>query len=157
MGTVISFPIRAELQAAFIHLCDDGRHFLYTEHLIDRRNEIVFQTPDDITSYGCTSAKLASIVQSDSDVINLTTGQPLFKYKVEIPSTIIVDRPFIGIAAIGQDVSVTSASTRRIEVHDRMNFMLLFMGLSEAGLHIRSRDHKTHFLFRLKSVDSFAK
>ena len=157
MSNIIPFPVRTDLQAAFIQLSEDGCHYLYTRYSFDRRCQIIFQAPDDYHSFGATSASLTAPAQPDVNVIDVNTKRPLRRFQINIIGAVLIERPFVGIAAIGNDIRASHITSRRVEVYDRSGALTLHMGLSEAGFHLNSNDFQTHLLFKIKTFDPFTK
>jgi hypothetical protein len=157
MCKIIHFPISSALQAGFIQLDENGYHYLYVRHMINRCSEVHFQTPDDERSYSATLTKRTALDKPDPNVIDDNTGLPLHRYRIGVYGSVNVERLFIGMALVGKDVKLAQVASHKIAAHNDSGVMILSLGMSERGLHLRSHDSEIHFVYNIKTFDSFAK
>lgn len=111
-----AIPAQAQIGAAIVRLDGSGPHYLYSARKLTDGDKVYLQYPKNGRPTCCAHIdwRTARPASSDPDAMDLGTSRPLYRYRF-MSRSIKAALPFIGLAAVGRNATVTAAGAWRIE------------------------------------------
>jgi hypothetical protein len=133
-------PATAGVKAAIVKLNEGGPSYLYSDQKISPGDTVHFQFPKDDQPSCCGRSdwKAAALLTADPDAVDYASDRPLYRYRIGITG-VSTTLPFLGIAVIGNKLSVQQAHAGHIEVRQNGAATDLRFCTSQEGVHLISR------------------
>jgi hypothetical protein len=130
----------AGVNAAIIKLNERGPHYVYSAQKIHAGDTIRFQFPQDDQPACCrqSSGKAATLLASDPDAVDFSSERKLYRYRL-VDTGISTSWPFLGIAVIGDNVSVEQDGPLQVKTHRGATTSNVLLCTSQEGVHLVSR------------------
>jgi hypothetical protein len=130
----------AGVNIAVVKLNDDGRNYIYSAKKISPGDSVYFQYPKDGKPTCCAKKgwKSATRVAPDPDAVSYDTNHKLYRYDLVAPG-MTSSLPFLGIAAIGKNLTVAPAGVWQVNVGKGVGSTGLKLCTSQEGVHVMSQ------------------
>jgi hypothetical protein len=139
-GLALAGPATAGVKAAIVKLNGGGPNYLYSDQKISPGETVHFQFPknDQPSCCGRSDWKAATLLTADPDAVDYASDRPLYRYRIIITGA-STTLPFLGIAVIGNKLSLQQANTGHIEARQNGATTDLRFCTSQEGVHLISR------------------
>lgn len=133
-------PANAGVKAAIVKLNEGGPNYLYSAQKISSGDTVHFQLPKDDQPSCCgqKSGKAVHLLVAEPDAVDYATERPLYRYRLDVTG-ISTSMPFLGIAVIGNKVSVEQDDVWNILARQGGTTTDLFLCTSREGVHVISQ------------------
>jgi hypothetical protein len=130
----------AAVNLAIVKLNDEGHNYLYTPSKINAGDIVYFQFPksDNPTCCKHEDGQMATLATPDSDAVDFDSNRTLYRYKL-VSTGVSSELPFLGIAVIGKDLTVTPTGTWRLKAQSASDTHDLILCTSTEGVHLTSQ------------------
>lgn len=130
----------AAMNAAIVRLDGQGSNVLYTAQPIGPGDTVHFQFPknDEPTCCRQASGKAATLLTPDPDATDYISDRKLYRYRLAVTG-ISTSLPFLGIAVIGDKISVAQDGGTRIKARSQTDTTELLLCTSQEGVHLVGR------------------
>lgn len=134
--------VHAGVNAAITKLNEGGPSYLYTAQKINPGDSIHFQFPENDNPVCCARSRgsVVTLLSSDPDAVDYVSNRKLYRYRLSTRG-ISTSLPFIGIAVIGNNVSVAQRGDRQLRVRAGATATDLLLCTSQEGVHVVSRSN----------------
>jgi hypothetical protein len=125
------------MNAAIVKLNEGGPNYLYSAQKISQGDTVYFQIPKDDQPSCCgqISAKAATLAALDPDATDYSSDRTLYRYRINVTG-VSTTLPFLGIAVIGNKMSVKQDGTSRIIARQGNTTTDLHLCTSQEGVHV---------------------
>lgn len=130
----------AGVNAAIIKLNEGGPNYLYTAQKISPGDIIHFQFPEDDNPVCCAQSRgsVLTLQSSDPDAVDYVSNRKLYRYRLPTHDMSFA-LPFIGIAVIGNNLSVAQSGDWQLKSRTGASVTELQLCTSQEGVHVVSR------------------
>lgn len=132
----------AGVNPAIVRLDEAGPNYLYSAQKITPGDTIYFQFPKGDDSACCRQGKgkAAILLGPDPDAVDYASDSKLYRYRLSITG-ISTSLPFLGIAVIGNKLSVEQDGSSRVKARAGANTTDLLLCTSQEGVHLVSQSN----------------
>jgi hypothetical protein len=128
------------VNVAIVKLNDEGKNYIYSAKKISPGDKVYFQFPRDDAPSCCARSDWRSTTSlpPDPDAVDYDTDRELYRYRLVAPG-MTSSLPFLGIAAIGKNLTVAPAGVWQVNVGKGVGSTGLKLCTSQEGVHVVSQ------------------